>query len=62
MTFTKLPGGTVMFQPQAPMPGFDGYPGVEKLLPSPVMYTVELLLRLHVPDETESINNITNSG
>lgn len=43
-----------MFQLQVPLPGFSGYLGVEKVLPSPVRYTVEPFFRLQVPDETEA--------
>ena len=47
----NFPTGTVIFQAQVPIPGFFGYPGVLKLLPSPDMCTVVLFLREQVPDE-----------
>ena len=41
-----------MFQLQVPTPGLLGNAGVEKLRPSPDMYTVLFSLGLQRPDET----------
>ena len=54
VSFIKSPGDTVMFQLQVPFPGYEGYSGVEKFLPSPAMCTTDFLSTIHSPVEAKS--------
>ena len=58
VSFMNSPEFTMTFQVQVPCSTIKGYPGVEKLRPSPVIFTTEFFPKTQAPDVTEKGNHV----